>query len=72
MPRHGNTSQVLSEQDSRPQIRVDKTESVLPYTSPMLRSMNSYPVMVNALNIVVSMTTLEVSTPSYPMFRAIT
>lgn len=42
------------------------------YTNPILRRMYSHPVMVNALNNVVSMTTLDVSTPSWPMFRAIT
>lgn len=34
--------------------------------------MCSHPVIVNALNMVVSMTTLDVSTRSCPMFLAIT
>ena len=38
----------------------------------MLLSTYSHPVSVNALNSVVSMTTLEVSTPSCPIFFAMT
>ena len=38
----------------------------------MLRSMYSQPVRVNALNSVVNMTTLDDSTPSCPIFFAIT
>lgn len=42
------------------------------YTSPRLRSTYSHPVSVNALSSVVSITTLEESTPSCPIFFAIT
>ena len=37
-----------------------------------LRRIYSHPVMENALNSVVSMTTLDVRVPSCPIFRAIT
>ena len=40
--------------------------------SARCRSSHSQPVRVNALKSVVSMTVLEVRTPSWPMFRAMT
>src|SRR5699024_3962417 len=42
------------------------------HTSPMLLNIYSHPVRVNALNSVVSITTLELNTPSCPMFFAMT
>ena len=42
------------------------------YIHPILLSTNSHPVKVNALNMVVSMTILDVNTPSCPIFFAIT
>ena len=51
---------------------VSKVLKSMNYIKFMLFNMYSHPVSVNALNRVVSITTLELRTPSCPIFFAIT
>ena len=51
---------------------VSKVLKSMNYIKFMLFNMYSQPVSVNALNNVVSITTLELRTPSCPIFLAIT